>query len=199
VNLKSDPVFNLFQETGAYLRGHFRLTSGLHSHEYLQCAIVLQHPDHAQELGADLAAALRGLGIGEVKVVASPALGGVIIGHEVARALGARHIFTERDPATGKMILRRGFKVDVGEAAVVVEDVVTTGGSTRDVVEVLREAGANVLAAGSIIDRSGGQADVMAPRVSLANLNVVTYAPDVCPLCQEGIPLTKPGSRPAAQ
>ena len=198
MNLKSDPVFNLFQETGAYLRGHFRLTSGLHSHEYLQCAIVLQHPDHAQELGADLAAALRALGIGEVKLVASPALGGLIIGHEVARALGARHIFTERDPATGKMVLRRGFKVDAGEPAVVIEDVVTTGGSTRDVVEVLRAAGANVLAAGSIIDRSGGQADVSAPRVSLANLNVVTYTPENCPLCQEGIPLTKPGSRPTA-
>ncbi len=198
MNLKSEPVFNLFQEVGAYLRGHFRLTSGLHSHEYLQCAIVLQHPEHAQELGADLAAALRGLGIPEVKVVASPALGGVIIGHEVARALGARHIFTERDPATGKMLLRRGFKVDPGEKVVVVEDVVTTGGSTRDVVEVLRASGADVVAAGSIIDRSGGAADVGVPRVSLAMLNVVAYQPDSCPLCQEGIPLTKPGSRPVA-
>jgi len=198
VNLKSEPVFNLFQEVGAYLRGHFRLTSGLHSHEYLQCAIVLQHPDHAQELGAGLAAALRGLGISNIHVVVSPALGGVIIGHEVARALGVRHIFTERDPATGKMILRRGFKVEPGEVAVVVEDVVTTGGSTRDVVETLREAGANVVAAGSIIDRSGGAADVGVPRVSLAILNVVTYPPDNCPLCQEGIPLTKPGSRPVA-
>lgn len=199
VNLKSEPVFNLFQETGAYLRGHFRLTSGLHSHEYLQCAIVLQHPDHAAELGAGLAAALRGLGVPEeIHAVVSPALGGVIIGHEVARALGVRHIFTERDPATGKMILRRGFKVDPGETAVVVEDVVTTGGSTRDVVEVLRAAGANVVAAGSIIDRSGGAADVGVPRVSLAILNVVTYPPDNCPLCQEGIPLTKPGSRPVS-
>jgi orotate phosphoribosyltransferase len=196
VNLKSDPVFNLFQETGAYLRGHFRLTSGLHSHEYLQCAIVLQHPDHAEELGRDLAEALRGLGVAGVSVVASPALGGLIIGHEVARALGVRHIFTERDPTTGKMVLRRGFKVDPGETAVVIEDVVTTGGSTRNVVDVLREAGANVVAAGSIIDRSGGQADVNVPRVSLTTLNVVTYDPASCPLCQEGIPLTKPGSRP---
>jgi orotate phosphoribosyltransferase len=196
VNLKSDPVFNLFQETGAYLRGHFRLTSGLHSHEYLQCAIVLQHPDHAQELGADLAVALAKLDIPEVKVVVSPALGGVIIGHEVARALGVRHIFAERDPATGKMVLRRGFKVDPGEPAVVVEDVVTTGGSTRDVVELLRAAGANVVAAGSIIDRSGGGADVGVPRVSLTILNVVTYPPEECPLCREGLPVTKPGSRP---
>jgi orotate phosphoribosyltransferase len=189
---------DLFQETGAYLRGHFRLTSGLHSHEYLQCALVLQHPKHAERLGAALAEALRGLGIGEVRLVASPALGGVIIGQEVARALGARHIFTERDPATGKMVLRRGFTVEEGEPAVTIEDVVTTGGSTRDVVEVLRAAGANVLAAGSIIDRSGGQADVSAPRVSLVTLNVVAYKPEECPLCHQGIPMVKPGSRPGA-
>jgi orotate phosphoribosyltransferase len=189
---------DVFQETGAYLRGHFRLTSGLHSHEYLQCALVLQHPKHAERLGAALAEALRGLGIGEVRLVASPALGGVIIGQEVARALGARHIFTERDPATGKMVLRRGFMVEEGEPAVTIEDVVTTGGSTRDVVEILRAAGANVLAAGSIIDRSGGQADVSAPRVSLVTLNVVAYTPETCPLCRQGIPMVKPGSRPGA-
>lgn len=188
----------LFQETGAYLRGHFRLTSGLHSPEYLQCALVLQHPEYAERLGAGLAAALRALGVGEVRLVASPALGGLIIGHEVARALGARHIFTERDPATATMVLRRGFSVEPGESAVVIEDVVTTGGSTRDVVGVLREAGANVLAAGSIIDRSGGQADVSTPRVSLVTLNVVAYPPEDCPLCRQGIPVIKPGSRPGA-
>jgi orotate phosphoribosyltransferase len=188
----------LFRETGAYLRGHFRLTSGLHSPEYLQCALVLQHPLYAERLGAGLATALRALGVGEVRVVISPALGGLIIGHEVARALGARHIFTERDPATAKMVLRRGFAVEAGEPAVVIEDVVTTGGSTRDVVGVLRAAGANVLAAGSIIDRSGGQADVGAPRVSLVTLNVVAYPPDDCPLCRQGTPVVKPGSRPGA-
>jgi orotate phosphoribosyltransferase len=192
-----DPVLQLFLETGAYLRGHFKLTSGLHSREYLQCALVLQHPRHSEHLGELLAQALRrhnpGLAAG---VVASPALGGVVIGHEVARALGARAIFTER--AEGKMLLRRGFRVEAGEPAVVIEDVVTTGGSTREVVETLRAAGANVLAAGSIIDRSAGQAEVGVPRVSLATLNVVTYPPDACPLCQQGVPLAKPGSRPAA-
>jgi orotate phosphoribosyltransferase len=198
VTPQSESILKLFEETGAYLRGHFRLTSGLHSGEYLQCALVLQHPRHAERLGVELAAALRGLGVSGVKVVASPALGGLIIGHEVARALGARHIFTERDTATGKMTLRRGFSVAPSERAVVIEDVVTTGGSTRDVVGVLREAGADVVAAGSIIDRSGGQADVSAPRVSLATLQVVTNPPESCPLCQQGIPVTKPGSRPSA-
>lgn len=192
----SQAVLDLFNETGAYLRGHFRLTSGLHSREYLQCALVLQHPEHAQRLGAWLAGALRALGLPEVRVVASPALGGLIIGHEVARALGTRAIFTERD-AEGKAVLRRGFAVEPGEPAVVIEDVVTTGGSTREVVEVLRAAGANVLAAGSIIDRSAGQAEVGVPRVSLATLNVVNYPPDNCPLCRQGIAVTKPGSRPA--
>ncbi len=194
---QADAVLETFRETGAYLRGHFRLTSGLHSREYLQCALVLQHPEHAEALGARLGAALRSAAP-EISVVVSPALGGLIIGHEVARALGARHIFTERDPATSKMILRRGFTVEPGERAVVVEDVITTGGSTRDVIATLRAAGANVLAAGSIIDRSGGQADVGVPRVSLATLNVVAYPPESCPLCQQGIPVVKPGSRPGA-
>ena len=188
-------VLDLFNETGGYLRGHFRLTSGLHSPEYLQCAQVLQYPEYAGRLGAELAEALRGLAGGrKVELVGSPALGGIIIGHEVARALGARCLFTERD-ASGAMTLRRGFQVRPGEVAVVVEDVVTTGGSTREVVEALRAGGAEVIAAGSIIDRSAGQADVSVPRVALATLNVVTFPPDNCPLCQQGIPVTKPGSR----
>jgi orotate phosphoribosyltransferase len=198
MSTRSNPVLDLFHETGAYLRGHFRLTSGLHSREYLQCALVLQHPVHAARLGSLLAAALRSLVSGlAMKTVASPALGGVIIiGHEVARALGARAIFTEREPS-GKMILRRGFSVEAGEPVVVIEDVVTTGGSTREVVECLLSAGARVIAAGSIIDRSGGHAEVGVPRISLVTLNVVTYPPDHCPLCEQGIPVAKPGSRPA--
>jgi orotate phosphoribosyltransferase len=128
--------------------------------------------------------------------VVSPALGGVIIGHEAARALGTRFLFTERDGATGKMALRRGFTAGAGETAVVVEDVITTGGSTRDVVEALRAAGAKVAAAGSIIDRSGGQAGVGVPRVALATLQVVAHHPEQCPLCARGIPVVKPGSRP---
>jgi orotate phosphoribosyltransferase len=188
----------LFDKTGAYLRGHFRLTSGLHSSEYLQCALVLQYPDYAEWLGARLAEALRPLTVGRaVEVVASPALGGVIIGHEVARCLAARFVFAERVPS-GAMTLRRGFSIRPHEAAVVVEDVVTTGGSTREVVDLLRGAGAEVLAAGSIVDRSGGQAAVGVPRVSLATLEVISHPPDNCPFCRAGVPVTKPGSRPAA-
>ncbi len=133
----------------------------------------------------------------DIDVVASPAIGGIIVGHEVARALGARAIFTERD-AEGKMVLRRGFSVAPGETAVVVEDVITTGGSTREVVKAMREAGANVVAAGSIVDRSNGHADVGVRRVSLLTLSVITYPPDSCPLCRQGIPVVKPGSRPGA-
>ncbi len=193
----SESVLELFHQTGAYLRGHFRLTSGLHSPEYLQCALVLQHPRHAETLGIALANALRALQPGlKPAVVVSPAVGGLIIGHEVARALGARAMFTERDPE-GKMILRRGFSIEPGETAVVVEDVVTTGGSTREVVEALRAMGAEVLAAGSIIDRSAGEAQVGASRVSLASMKVVAYPPEKCPLCEQGVPVVKPGSRPA--
>jgi orotate phosphoribosyltransferase len=196
VGLQAAEVLKVFNETGAYLRGHFRLTSGLHSPEYLQCALVLQHPGHAERLGQGLAERLGEILAGErIDVVASPAIGGLIIGHEAARALGARFIFAERD-AEKKMVLRRGFTVQPGETAVVVEDVVTTGGSTREVVDALQAAGARVLAAGSIIDRSGGQADVNVPRVALATLQVVTWQPDACPLCREGSPVTKPGSRP---
>ncbi len=193
---QAESILELFRSTGAYLNGHFRLTSGLHSPEYLQCALVLQHPRHAAELGGLLADELRRLATERVGLVVSPALGGLIIGHEVARAMGARFIFTERDE-NKKMTLRRGFTVAPGEAAFVVEDVITTGGSTRDVVEVLRAAGARPLAAGSIVDRSGGQADVGAPRVALVTLQVVAYNPAECPLCAQGVPTVKPGSRPA--
>ncbi len=164
---RTDPILDAFFETGAYLKGHFRLTSGLHSPEYLQCALVLQHPRHAEHFGRLLAAEFRRLEPTlNVGIVASPAIGGLIIGHEVARALGARFLFTERD-ASGKMVLRRGFSVEPGETAVVVEDVVTTGGSSREVIDILKDLGARVLAAGSIIDRSGGAADLGVPRVAL--------------------------------
>ena len=190
-------ILALFHQTGAHLRGHFRLTSGLHSPEYLQCALVLQHPVHAERLGQALADRVREiLGGKSVDVVASPAIGGLIIGHEVARALSARFVFAERD-AEGRMTLRRGFSVETGTTAVVIEDVVTTGGSTREVVDLLAAAGASVLAAGSIIDRSGGKADVGVPRVALATLQVVAYPPDDCPLCRQGSTAVKPGSRPA--
>jgi orotate phosphoribosyltransferase len=132
-----------------------------------------------------------------VETVVAPAMGGLMIGHEVARALGTRSIFTERD-AEGKMVLRRGFTVRPGERCVVIEDVITTGGSTKEVVEVLRAAGAAVVAAGSIIDRSNGQAEVGVPRVALVAMQVTAWKPEDCPLCAAGDPVVKPGSRPTA-
>ena len=194
---QAESVLELFRSTGAYLEGHFRLTSGLHSAEYLQCALVLQHPAAAERLGRWLAQELRTLAPGKIDLVAAPALGGLIIGHEVARALGTRFVFTERDAATGKMTLRRGFTVAPGETAVVVEDVITTGGSTADVIDVLRAAGGRVAAAGSIVDRSGGRADVGVPRVALVTLQIAAHHLEECPLCARGIPVAKPGSRPA--
>ena len=188
----TDSTLRLFEATEAYLKGHFRLTSGLHSPEYLQSAKVLQHPKHAAELGVQLGDRIASLG--PIDVVVSPAMGGLIIGHEVARHLGVRHIFTERD-ADGRMTLRRGFAIEPGERAAVIEDVITTGGSTREVIELLSSLGATVTAAGSIIDRSGGAADVGVPRAALAVLQVTVWQPESCPLCAAGQPVVKPGSR----
>jgi len=188
----SNSTLETFREAQAYLNGHFRLTSGLHSSEYLQSALVLQHPVFAERLGRSLAERMP-----KGQVVASPALGGLIIGHEVARAMGARFVFTERDPA-GKMVLRRGFSLDPQETVVVVEDVVTTGGSTREVIELVQASGVQVLGVGSIIDRSGGKVDLGVPRVALATLNAVSWTPEECPLCKQGLPVVKPGSRAAA-
>ena len=199
MNGAEDPILGAFYETGAYLRGHFRLTSGLHSAEYLQCALVLQYPKHAERFGQLLAAEFRRLEPAlNIGVVAAPAIGGLAIGHEVARALGARFIFTERD-ASGAMTLRRGFSIEPGETAVVVEDVVTTGGSSREVLDLLNAAGARVIAAGSIIDRSGGSVDLGVPRVALRTLQAAAFPPESCPLCAQGQPVVKPGSRPAAR
>ena len=190
-------VLDLFTQTGAYLRGHFRLTSGLHSGEYLQSALVLAHPEHAETLGRALATKLLEIAGPEgIALVISPALGGLIIGHEVARALGVRFLFTERD-ADRKMSLRRGFTLLPGEHVLVVEDVITTGGSTMEVIEIVRAAGAIPVAAGSIIDRSGGAADLGIPRVALVTLKVEAHQPDTCPMCAAGEPVVKPGSRPA--
>lgn len=189
-------VLELFRSTGAYLNGHFRLTSGLHSGHYLQCALVLQYPQQAERLGRWLAEALRSAAAVCPEVVVSPALGGILIGHEVARALGARFVFMERG-SSGEMTLRRGFGVTPGETAFVVEDVITTGGSTREVLETLRNHGARPLAAGAIIDRSGGKAELGVPLVALATLEVESFPPEECPFCAQGLPVVKPGSRPA--
>jgi orotate phosphoribosyltransferase len=191
--LKQDDVQALFLQCGALLEGHFLLSSGLHSNRYLQCALLLESPARAEQLGGELGRRLQEAGYRAATVI-SPALGGVIIGHEVARALGARHIFTERD-AEGHAVFRRGFAVRPGEAVVVVEDVVTTGLSTREVIEVARAGGAQLQAVASIVDRSGGTACFDRPFISLLQLSAPTYPPDKCPLCAQGTPAVKPGSR----
>jgi len=188
--LTSMDILGLFRESGALLEGHFRLSSGLHSAGYLQCALVLQHPRHAEALGQALGAKLKPLG---PTVVLSPALGGLIIGHEVGRALGVRAIFAERQ--NNQMTLRRGFTLAASDRVVVIEDRITTGLSTRETIAVAATAGATVVGAGAIIDRSGGASDVGAPMSSLVTLDVATYQPDDCPMCKQGIGIQKPGSR----
>ena len=191
--MNADQVIDQFRKTGALLEGHFQLSSGLHSTVYLQCALVLQFPAQAEEFGRAIAEKFEGQGI---QLVASPAIGGIVIGHEVARALGARFVWTERD--AGQMTLRRGFTVAPGEKTLVVEDVITTGGSTRETIEALKRAGAEVIAAASIIDRSAGSADVGVPLTALASLKVLAVEPAVCDACKLGEPVVKPGSRKAA-
>jgi len=191
--MRTEEVLERFRRTGALLEGHFVLTSGLHSTHYLQCALVLQHPPEAEALARAVAEHFRAR---QVETVAAPATGGIVIGWEVARALGTRSVWTERD-GEGRMTLRRGFTVRPGEQFVVVEDVVTTGGSTRETIEALRAAGAIVVGAASIIDRSGGRADVGVPRLALATLDVPALSPSACPQCAAGVPAVKPGSRKA--
>ncbi|HKQ90205.1 MAG TPA: orotate phosphoribosyltransferase [Blastocatellia bacterium] len=193
-----EDVLKIFEENEALLKGHFLLTSGLHSDRYLQCALVLQHPAVAERLGSELAAkAMADPDIGPLDLVIAPALGGVIVAHEVARALGVRALFTERQEKT--MTLRRGFQIKPGERCLVVEDVVTTGGSTREVMEVVAQHGGVAAGAGSLIDRSlkkdGSVVDLGLPRLALAALEVATYAPEECPMCREGSIAIKPGSR----
>jgi len=191
----AESILGLFKERRALLEGHFVLSSGLHSPRYLQCALVLQDPAVATRLGAELANLLRPMIEGEAPTaVIGPALGGVIVAHEVARALGCRALFTER--LGDAMVLRRGFELRHGESVVIVEDVVTTGRSTREVMDVLRTLGAKVQAVGSLVDRTGGTVDLGVPRRSLLAIEVPTYATDVCPLCAQGSRAEKPGSRP---
>lgn len=190
IPIVTDDILQVFRESGALLEGHFRLTSGLHSSGYLQCALVLQHPARAAALGEAIASRVRPL---RPTAVLSPALGGVIIGHEVARALRTRALFAERQD--GALTLRRGFALDPSDRVLIVEDVVTTGGSTRETIDVARAAGATVVGAAAIIDRSGGHSDVGVPLHALATLDLPTYDPESCPLCKEGRPIVKPGSR----
>ena len=188
--MKAEEVIDQFRRTGALLEGHFQLSSGLHSTVYLQCALVLQFPEKAESFGRAMAEQHQGQGI---QLVASPAIGGIVIGHEVARALGARFVWTERE--AGQMTLRRGFSVSPGEKTLVVEDVITTGGSTRETIDALKRAGADVVAAASIIDRSAGTADVGVPLTALASLKVASVDPSECDACKLGSQVVKPGSR----
>jgi orotate phosphoribosyltransferase len=188
--MTADEVLQLFRESGALLEGHFHLSSGLHSGGYLQCALVLQYPWHAEALGRAVAERVRSLG---AQTVLSPALGGIVIGQEVGRALGVRAIFAERQD--GALTLRRGFGLAPDERVLVVEDVVTTAGSTRETIEVAREAGAMVVGAASIIDRGAERNRLDVPFEPLVRYALPIYDPSVCPLCQQGIPVVKPGSR----
>lgn len=187
-------ILEEFRERNALLNGHFILSSGLHSPNYLQCAIALEDPSDALRYGKMIADLYRDDGI---ELVASPAIGGLVIGFSVAASLGVRFIWTERQ--NGEMTLRRGFTMKEGERALVVEDVITTGGSTRECIAALESNGGTVVAASSIIDRSGGGADVGVPRTSLVAMSVAAYDPIRCPLCAAGAPAVKPGSRVNAQ
>lgn len=191
----SDAVLSLFERTEAILSGHFLLSSGLHSDRYMQCARLLAHPSHAESLGRDLASQVPD----EPDLVVSPAMGGLIIGQEVARALGVRHYFTERE--NGVMTMRRGFSLKEGETVALVEDVVTTGKSSREVADLLAARGARVVAWLSIVNRSPEDAPALSEKLpgvrlkSLAAVAIPSYKPEDCPLCKQGIPAVKPGSR----
>ena len=182
------------RQEDALLRGHFRLSSGLHSDTYVQCARYLRRPELAAPAAAALAAQIQAAGL-LPDVVVGPAMGGVVMGYELARQLGVPGIFTERD-ADGQMTLRRGFTIAPGERVVIAEDVVTTGKSTLEVARVLRALGAEVLAVASLIDRTGGQGGLDFPHYVLLAVQAATFAPESCPLCAAGVPVIKPGSRP---
>ena len=184
-------VVNLFKESGALLRGHFKLSSGLHSGQYLQCALVLQHPERASLLGKELAGRFKNK---KIDVVIGPALGGVIVSYEVARALGVRSIFCERKE--GKMTLRRGFRLKPGERVLIVEDVITTGGSVKEIIQIVRSSGSELIGIGALVDRGIKEKDFGIDCESLVSLDIKVFSPAQCPLCKEGIPLEKPGSKP---
>jgi orotate phosphoribosyltransferase len=181
---------SILERLGVLQSGHFRLTSGRHSDKYMQCARLFEHPIESSELCSGLAERFRGDGI---SVVAGPALGGIIMAYEVARALGVRNVFAERE--SGVMTFRRGFSISPGERVLVVEDVVTTGGSVKEVISLIREAGGEVTGVGAIVDRSGGAAEFGAPFRSLLSIDALSWDASECPLCREGIPIVKPGSR----
>src|SRR6476659_9294399 len=191
--MDQDAVLDLFRKSGALLEGHFRLSSGLHSDRYLQSALVLQYPDLATALGEALGARTTHL---QPTAVLSPALGGIVIGQEVGRALGVRALFAERQD--GVLTLRRGFTLSPADRVLVVEDVLTTGGSTRETMQVARAAGGQVVGAASIVNRSGTAPQFDVPFAALLEVSLPTYEPEACPLCAQSVPVVKPGSRQLA-
>ena len=191
--MESSSVLSIFKETGALLEGHFQLTSGLHSNQYFQCAKVLQYPGHCETLCRVLAEDARPR---DVDVVIAPALGGIVVGQEVGRQLGVRTLFAERKD--GVMQLRRGFEIRPGERVLVCEDVITTGGSVGEVLSLAAAAGGTIAGVSCIVDRSGGAVTFPASPgrpTAVMTMHAVTYQPDQCPLCAQGVPVTKPGSR----
>ena len=185
-----EQVLEIFARTGVLLEGHFRLTSGLHAAKYLQCAQLLQYPHEAGPLCEQLASYFKDAG---ATVVAGPATGGIILAYEVAKALGVKNIFGERE--NGVMTFRRGFKLEPTDKVLVLEDVVTTGGSVKELIACVKEAGAEVVGVASLVNRSGGRVDFGVPFKSLVNLDITTYQPEECPMCKEGSVAYKPGSR----
>lgn len=194
--MNENEITDLLREAGALLHGHFKLSSGLHSPEYLQCAVALQNPPLAEKLGRELGSRWRATAHTQASAVLSPALGGIIIGHEVGRALGVRACFTER--VKGTTTLRRGFVLGPGQSVLVVEDVVTTGKSTLETVRAIQFAGGEPIGVASIANRSGKDTVGDLPLISLISLDIPTYPAEECPHCQAGEPIQKPGSRSAA-
>ncbi|MBA7582693.1 Orotate phosphoribosyltransferase [subsurface metagenome] len=190
--IKTEEVMKKFEQAGAIQKGHFKLTSGVHSDTYIQCAQVMQHPEFMHNLCSELGKKFRG---DDIDVIVGPAIGGIVMAHVMARVLGpwVRAIFTERE--NGKMTLRRSFEIKEGEKVLVVEDVTTTGSSVREVIDIVNSRQGKVVGVGVLIDRSGGKVDFGIKTKKLLTIDIKTYLPEECPLCKKGIPVVKPGSR----
>lgn len=190
--MEHNEIVEIFQKTKGFLEGHFLLSSGLHSSQYFQCARVLQYPQYAEELAEDIVGHFTNKNI---NLVIAPAIGGLIIGHEVARVMKIRFVFTERSKETDEMVLRRGFDFEEGEKALVIEDVLTTGRSVREILKLIQKEGSEVVGIGFIIDRSNNSVKFGIPKYAIFELPAIVYQPTECPLCEKGLPIDKPGSR----